>query len=1027
MTGARTIPTIGLSFLFRDDILTIEAMLDSVLPIVDQVIAVDTGAKDGTRRVVKKALKEWAAIGGGNRSFEIVDFEWTDDFAAARQAGWNRLTTDWSLWCDADDIIDGAPALRQIAAEAPDNIHAFIFDYDYAQGPDGVCVCTLRRERLLRSPQQWHWQSPVHEVCVAKFHGANFALTNMPVWRHRKQPRPDQSERNLRIIEKHIADAAAQGVTPDPRMAIYHGVELAGRGRHEEALAAYDRYFEISGWGEEMHQGYHRKADSLRALGRFDEAMACDSYALTHAQDHGVLEWADHHFGIGESLIGKQQHASALKWFERGLEIGMPQSSLILNPRDYDWMPLVNLATCHAAIGEFDTALAKGQEAWLIMQDENLGARIRAWAQMRQRAVAVNSTLGLLESLIRYDENAKARKVLRELPYVVRDDPRVQEMARHIRSSLRHVADREEYAELYATNREVRNPDDLVQNASEILTRVKMLKEALIEQGAELERVPHLLDAGCNDGWVAAHCEKVLGLCQADGVDLNHEAILAAKERAEKMGLVGRYEEGFVEDSAALFGNEVFDTIALFEVYEHLVDPHDSLDRLEQALRPGGRVLISTPIGAYEGGLVENWSENWKKQHLRAVTPNEFCRFALQRGNLHAMELGAENVQVVSYTPQRKKGHIVFYAGQGWEPWSPFDLKQRGLGGSETAITQMATHFARMGWFVEVFGGLSTQGPIEQVLWRPHFEYDPDDPCDVFVAVRVPEIIDQQPKAFHRVFWAHDCHYGGGLKDRAEHYDTIFCLSESHADSIAEREGVPRETITVTRNGIDLERWQNATDGFDLREPTVIYSSSPDRGLDKLLEMWPQIKAAVPLARLKVFYGFDVFDRMHSQNPGLQAWKRMMLAKMEALDGVEFIGRTNQDQLALEQQAARVWAYPYSGGGTETSCITAMEAMAAGMVAVTTDQDALPETLGRPGEPTCPGMLVKLGDDFEDRFATCVIDALTDEVFWGGCHALGLARAQMFSWKSLAEEWEQILGKGILTDEPAILGAPGKG
>lgn len=1019
MSETRAIPTIGLSFLFRDDIVTVEAMLESVLDVCDQVIAVDTGSKDGSRRAVKKALKEWQIKGGGGRSFRILDFkgdgpeEWghIDDFSAARQYGWKELTTDWGLWVDADDIIDGAPALRQLVMESPENIHAFMFDYDYAQAPSGVNVCTLRRERLLRSPQQWSWASPVHEVCVPNFQGANYAVCQIPVWRHRKQPRPEQGDRNLRIIEKHIADASAKGIEPDPRMVVYWGTELAGRGRHEEALVAYDRYFEISGWGEEKGQAYHRKADSLRALERWDEAIACDSYALTHAQDHGVVEWADHCFGIGESLIAKNQHASAIKWFERGLELGMPQSHLILNPRDYDWQPVVNLATCYGALRQFDKAMELAQQAWLVMQDDALAARIRFWAVARQKDIAVTSALGLLESLIRYDENAKARAALRSLPYVVLDDPRIQQIALHIRASLKHVSGRDEYAKLYETNREVRNPDDLVMNASEVLTRVSALAQGLREQRDERDALGksedplRLLDAGCNDGWVGAHIEHVLKLANADGIDLNHEAIVAANERAKRLGLTGRFEEGFVEDAADVFGEGVYDAIALFEVFEHLVDPHDSLERLERALKPGGRVYISTPNGAYEGGLVENWRENWKKQHLRAVTPTEFASFALRRGFLHSMELGRENVQVVSYEPQPRKGRIVFYAGQAWEPWSPLDLKTRGLGGSETAIVQMATALAADGWFVEVFGGLSNHGPNGQVSYRPWFEYDPDDPCDIFVSVRVPDIVDQQPKAFHRVLWLHDAHYGGALRERWQEYDTIFVLSEDHAIAISESEGVPLDRLSFTRNGVDLSRWPDSSDGFDLREPTVIYSSSPDRGLENLLAMWPSIAERVPAARLKVFYGFDVFDRMHALNPPMQEWRKLMVARMEEL-GVEFVGRVDQTRLAEEQQAARVWAYPYPfDNHTETSCITAMEAMAAGMAIVTTHSGALPETVGDAG--------VVLSKEEADSFADHVVELLSDKKKWEACHERGLARARDLSWDGVAKEWASLFESAL--------------
>jgi len=722
-------PRIALAFIFKNDEATIDGMLASVLPFVDEVIAVDTGSDDGTRRIVKKTLKAWSVAQPGAR-YELVDYEWTDNFAAARQVGWDKVTADWAIWVDADDILDGAQALRQLAGESPENIHAFVMDYDYAQTPDGVNVCMLKRERLIRHPQAWKWASPVHEVLIPQFQPCNFAYTPSPVYRHRKQPKPDEGERNLRIIERHFADSEADGVTPDPRMAVYRGTELASRGRHDEALEAYDYYFGISGWGEEKHQTYHKKADSLRALGRFDEALEVDAYAMTHASEHGVAEWPDHPHGIGESLLGKSDYAGAVRWFERALEIPDPQTNLILNPRDYDWTPHANLALCYSNLGDFTKALEHAHLAWGVMQTPELHGLIVGTMRGDRKKQAADAAVGLIENLIRYDENQKALEVLKFLPYAVADDPRVQQLRHHLYVSLRHVRAKRQYGKLYETNREVRNPDEMVSDASMRLVRVTELAQGIREQRG-LERFDlspfapapgdtedtgrakvlagvealhahedleadgfRLLDAGCNDAWVGAHLESVLGLCVADGIDLNAKAIEAARERAEEYDLEGQYEEGFVEDAADTFGESRYDAISMFEVFEHVVDPHATLEQLERALKPGGRIYLSTPIGAYEAGMIDNWGENWEKQHLRAVTPTQFARFGLQRGRLASMAMGADGTQVISYEPAPKKGRIVFYAGPGWEPWSPLDIRERGLGGSETAVAQMANERA---------------------------------------------------------------------------------------------------------------------------------------------------------------------------------------------------------------------------------------------------------------------------------------------------------------------------------------------
>jgi hypothetical protein len=99
----------------------------------------------------------------------------------------------------------------------------------------------------------------------------------------------------------------------------------------------------------------------------------------------------------------------------------------------------------------------------------------------------------------------------------------------------------------------------------------------------------------------------------------------------------------------------------------------------------------------------------------------------------------------------------------------------------------------------------------------------------------------------------------------------------------------------------------------------------------------------VPDAELHVFYGFNVLDRVAVTNPQLAAFKGAILAKAAELggeDGGVFLrGRVGQVELAREMQQARVLAYPTAF--LETSCITAMEAKAAGLPIVTSHLGAL--------------------------------------------------------------------------------------
>ena len=71
--------------------------ISSVLDIVDEIIVVDTGCKDKTIDVAKQTA--------GNK-LKIFNFEWINDFSAAKNFAIKQSTTDWILVLDADELIE---------------------------------------------------------------------------------------------------------------------------------------------------------------------------------------------------------------------------------------------------------------------------------------------------------------------------------------------------------------------------------------------------------------------------------------------------------------------------------------------------------------------------------------------------------------------------------------------------------------------------------------------------------------------------------------------------------------------------------------------------------------------------------------------------------------------------------------------------------------------------------------------------------------------------------------------------------
>lgn len=123
---------------------------------------------------------------------------------------------------------------------------------------------------------------------------------------------------------------------------------------------------------------------------------------------------------------------------------------------------------------------------------------------------------------------------------------------------------------------------------------------------------------------------------------------------------------------------------------------------------------------------------------------------------------------------------------------------------------------------------------------------------------------------------------------------------------------------------------------------TLVYGSSYDRGLEHLLKMWPEIIKVVPDAKLRIFYGWNLFDVAYHDNPERMAWKDS-INKLMKQDGITHLGRISHGAVKEEMERAGIWAYPTHFG--EISCITGMRAQACGTIPVVIAYAALAETV----------------------------------------------------------------------------------
>jgi glycosyltransferase involved in cell wall biosynthesis len=357
------------------------------------------------------------------------------------------------------------------------------------------------------------------------------------------------------------------------------------------------------------------------------------------------------------------------------------------------------------------------------------------------------------------------------------------------------------------------------------------------------------------------------------------------------------------------------------------------------------------------------------------------------------------------------KGRIVFYCGSTIEQWSPKSLNNGGIGGSETACIEITKRFASDGYSVEVYNDCGKhEGEYDGVQYWQYERFDPKEKSDLLVGWRQPLLPNAHPAARQTWLWMHDLHCRDRLTpELAADFDKVLGVSQYHADRLKQFYPFIR-SLDFVPNGIDLERFN--PDESKRKRRKVVYLSSPDRGLDVLLNMWPRIVNGlpeqgfngIPDAELHVFYGFNNMEKIAKTNPYYQEFIDNMSILLDQ-PGVVNHGRLGQADLAKEICDASIWAYPTSF--LETSCISAMESMAAGLAVIASKVGALPCTLGD-AAILIPGH--SQNEYYMNKFFWCLVALLLNDDVWQKYHSLSLTRAPQFSWDNAYLKWKELLG-----------------
>ncbi len=135
------------------------------------------------------------------------------------------------------------------------------------------------------------------------------------------------------------------------------------------------------------------------------------------------------------------------------------------------------------------------------------------------------------------------------------------------------------------------------------------LAPSILQFCSKSSNIKEILDLGCGNGSVTSRLSEA-GF-KVTGCDVDADGIAIASKRFPNIDFrVIGVNESIPEDLV-----DRFDLVISSEVVEHLFIPSQLIDFAHKALKPGGRLLLTTPYHGYLKNLTLSLLDKWDKHH----------------------------------------------------------------------------------------------------------------------------------------------------------------------------------------------------------------------------------------------------------------------------------------------------------------------------------------------------------------------------------------------------------------------------
>ncbi|MCQ2520112.1 MAG: glycosyltransferase family 2 protein [Lachnospiraceae bacterium] len=329
--------TISLCMIVKNEEKILARCIDSLTGIFDEAIIVDTGSSDSTKEIALKYTDK------------VYDFEWIDDFAAARNFAMSKATCDYIYMADADEVLDEENREKFLRLKEALDGEVEVVQMNYVNQLQNGSVYNFDKEpraKLYLRQRQFKFVDPVHEVVreLPIVYDSDIDIIHLQQENH--------AGRDLKTFRKAIEKDGSIS----SRLIPMYARELLLGGSNEDFLLA-EEYFESL-----LSEGT-MDADILRAvyvvlaqtaLIKKDTASLL-KYALKDIASEGCSEMCSI---LGAFFETRGDLNEAAMWYYNARYETAP----IINLKSNREVPLNGLIRVYEAAGAYELAAEKKKE-----------------------------------------------------------------------------------------------------------------------------------------------------------------------------------------------------------------------------------------------------------------------------------------------------------------------------------------------------------------------------------------------------------------------------------------------------------------------------------------------------------------------------------------------------------------------------------------------------------------------------------------------------------------------------------------